>query len=66
MCNTEAYVNCWENKYVPRVKNHLPSWAYNHKSFCALEQDLHAPGMGACLNVKPCSYNILFDGQSAI
>ena len=38
----KAYVYCWENKYVPRPKNHLPSRACNHKSLCALEQDLHA------------------------
>ena len=38
----KAYVYCWENKYVPRPKNYLPSRACNHKSLCALEQDLHA------------------------
>ena len=26
----------------------------NHKSLCALGQDIHAPGMRARLNVKPC------------
>ena len=34
-----------EKKYVPRLKNHLPYRARNHKSLCALRQDLHAPGM---------------------
>ena len=24
----KAYVYCWENKYMPRLKNHLPSWAH--------------------------------------
>ena len=47
------YIHCWENKYMPRLKNHLPSRARNHKSLCALGQDLHATGMWACLNVKP-------------
>ena len=50
----KAYVYCWENKYMPRLKNHLPSWARNHKSLGALGQDLRAPGMRARLNVKPC------------
>ena len=51
----KAYVYCWENKYMPRLKNHLPSWAHNHKSLGALGQDLRAPGMRAYLNVEPCS-----------
>ena len=50
----KAYVYCWENKYMPRLKNHLPSWAHNHKSLGALGQDLRAPRMRACLNVEPC------------
>ena len=50
----KAYVYCWENKYMPRLKNHLPSWAHNHKSLGALGQDLLAPGMQARLNVEPC------------
>ena len=50
----KAYVYCWENKYMPRLKNHLPSWAHNHKSLGALGQDLCAPGMRARLNVEPC------------
>ena len=50
----KVYVHCWENKYMPRLKNHLPSRARNHKSLCALRQDLHAPGMRARLNVEPC------------
>ena len=41
----KAYVYCWENKYMPWLKNHLPSQARNHKILCALGQDLHAPGM---------------------
>ena len=49
----KAYVHGWENKYMPRLKNHLPSRARNHESLCALRQDLHAPGMQACLNVEP-------------
>ena len=43
-----------------RLKNHLPSWAHNHKSLGALGQDLHAPGMRACLNVEPCHLSHLF------
>ena len=43
-----------KNKYVPRLQNHLPSRARNHNSLCALEQDLHAPGMRARLIVEPC------------
>ena len=50
----KAYVYCWENKYMPRLKNHLPSWAHNHKSLGALGQDLRVPGMWARLNVEPC------------
>ena len=50
----KAYVHGWENKYMPRLKNHLPSRARNHKSLCALRKDLHAPGMQAHLNVEPC------------
>ena len=53
-CNSKAYVYCWENKYMPRLKSHLPSQACNHKSLCALGQDLYAPGMRTCLNVEPC------------
>ena len=50
----KAYVYCWENKYMPRLKSHLPSQARNHKSLCALGQDLHAQGMRTRLNVEPC------------
>ena len=49
----KAYVHCWKNKCMPILKNHLPSRACNHKSLCALGQDLHAPGMRARLNVEP-------------
>ena len=52
----KAYVYCWENKYMPRLKNHLPSRACNHKILCALGQDLLAPGMRARLNVEPCHF----------
>ena len=41
---------CWKNKYMLRLKNHLASWAYNHKRLCALGQDLHALCMRECLN----------------
>ena len=50
----KAYVYCWKNKYVPRLKNHLPCRARNHKSLCAPGQDLHALGTWARLNVEPC------------
>ena len=50
----KGYVHCWENKYMPRLKNHLPCGAHNHNSLCALRQDLHASGKRARLNVKPC------------
>ena len=53
----KAYVYCWKNKYMPTLKNHMPCRACNHKSLCALGQDLHAPGMRARLNdvnVEPC------------
>ena len=50
----KAYSYCWENKYMPRLKYHLPSWARNHKILCALGQDVHALGMRAPLNVEPC------------
>ena len=59
----KAYVCCWRNKYMPRLKNHLPSWARNHKSLCALGQDLHAPGMRARLNVEPCKLLVKFAGR---
>ena len=49
----KPYVHSWENKSVHRLKNHLPCRAHNHKSLCALRQDLHAPGMRARLNVEP-------------
>ena len=49
----KAYVYCWENKYMPRLKNHLPSRARKDQSLCALRQDLHAPGTRARLNVEP-------------
>ena len=45
----KAYVYCWKNKYMPRLKNHLPNQAHNHKSLYALGQDLHAPDMQARL-----------------
>ena len=35
----EACVYCWENKYMPRMKSHLPNQAHNHKSSCALGQN---------------------------
>ena len=41
----------------PDWKNHLPNWARNHKSLCALRQDLYAPGIRARLNVEPWSGN---------
>ena len=50
----KAYVYCWKNKYMPRLKNHLPSRARNHQSLFALGQDLHASGTRAHLNVEPC------------
>ena len=53
----KVYVYSWENKYTPRLK-HLPSWAHNHKSFCALRQDLHPSGMRARLNVKALVYQV--------
>ena len=49
----KAYVYCWENKYMPRLKNPLSSRARSHKISCALGQDLHTPGMRARLNVEP-------------
>ena len=57
----KTYVYCWENKYMPWLKNHLPSWARSHKSLCALGQDLHAPGIWACLNVEPWSACSCYD-----
>ena len=54
----KAYIYCWKNKYVPRLKNDLPSRARNHKSLCALEQDLHATGVA--INRQPhCVFNRL-------
>ena len=55
----KVYVYCWKNKYIPRLKNQLPSRACNHKSLCALGQDLHALGMRANLNVEPCIHKIV-------
>ena len=49
----KVYVHCWKNKYMPRLKIHLPCRTHNHKSLCALRQDLHAPGMQARLNDEP-------------
>ena len=54
----KAHVYCWENKYMLRQKNHLPSQARNHKILCALGQDLHAPGMQAPLDVEPCTVGV--------
>ena len=48
---------------MPRLKNHLPYRARNHKSLCALRQDLHAPGMWARLNDKPCTMEVMGLGQ---
>ena len=50
----KAYAYRWENKYMPRMKNHLPSRACKLWSLCALGQDLHASGMRSRLNVEPC------------
>ena len=50
----KAYIYCWENNYMPRLKNHLPSRARKHRILCALGQDLCALGMRARLNVEPC------------
>ena len=55
----KAYVYCWKNKYMPTLKNHMPCRACNHKSLCALGQDLHAPGMRARLNVEPWTCQVL-------
>ena len=52
----KAYVYCWKNKYMPWLKNHLPSRARNHKCLCALGKDLHAPGTRARLNVEPWTH----------
>ena len=49
----KAYIDWWENKYMPRLKNHLPTQTHNHKSFSALIQDLQALGMRARINVEP-------------
>ena len=49
----KVYVHCWENKYMARLKNHLPSRACNHKSLFALGKDLHALSMQAHLNFEP-------------
>ena len=45
----KAYIYCWENNYMLRLKNHLPSRARNHKIFCALGQDLRARAWGHAL-----------------
>ena len=50
----KAYAYCWKNKFMPRLKIHLPCRARNHKSSCALGQDVHALGTRARLNVEPC------------
>ena len=49
----KAYVYCWKNKYMPWLKNHVPSRARHHKSLCALGQDLHAPGTPQCWALDP-------------
>ena len=35
-----------KNNYMLWLKNHLPCQAHNHKSLCALRQDLQASGLG--------------------
>ena len=64
----KADENSWENKNLPWLKNHMPSPARHHKSFCALGQDLHAVGMRARLNFESwyfdkvmSSYKLFFD-----
>ena len=42
-----------KNKYMPRMKSHVPCRASNHKSLCALGQNLHAQGTRARLYVEP-------------
>ena len=54
-CKGNAY--CRENKQVPRLKNHLPYQACNHKSLCALRQHLHVLVMQAHLNAL--DYNLI-------
>ena len=49
----KGYEHCWENKYMPRLKNHLPCRAHNHNSLCALRQDLHAQACGHTLMSSP-------------
>ena len=49
----KAYIYCWKNKYMPRLKNHLPSWACNHKSLCALGQNLLAQACRHALMSTP-------------
>ena len=51
----KACIYYWKNKCMPRLKNHMPCRARNHKSLCFLGQDLHALGTRARLNVNPCS-----------
>ena len=59
----KAYAYCWKNEYMPRLKIRLPCWARNHKSLCALGQDLHAR---ARLNVEPCIFKCNFVNQNVL
>ena len=59
----KAYIYCWKNKYMPRLKNHLPSRAHNHKNLCALGQDLHAPGTKVTLQEGETTLVSLFHFQ---
>ena len=54
----KGYVHCWENKYMPRLKNHLPCRAHNHNGLCALRQDLHARACGHALMSSPAVFRL--------
>ena len=47
-------VYCWENKQMHGLKNRLPVQVHNLTNLRTHGQHLHALGMCACLNVKPC------------
>ena len=60
----KASVYCWKNKYMPILKNHLPSRACtsNRKNYVPWDKIYKiymARGMRARLNVKPSKVNIL-------
>ena len=61
----KAYVYCWKNKYMHRLKDQLLCRARNHKRLCGPGRDLHAPGKPWCRALVCCAWKcFMFEMQT--